>query len=366
MRKYHAKRKRARAPDKPAADPARARKRAQDVASSGHTSGMERNVARAIVDAWTDAYGENTAKVMNDSTKSDVIVRLTDKEDAWLRLQVKTTSGNNKKNTWAFRRVTGYTGMLVVCWRCDKKDAWVFDGAKLHKRGIRDLEVTPGAKNERELALASGRKLADLVGDLAARARKGNADLWPTVTEDEARKEFKSKTHELEHLGFVAYIERNSKAGTYFSYPKDQGTHVDLLKVETRDDGKQVPTRLQFKTARESPSGAAGFICHLCTSAGSYKGKKKVQPYPEGAFDELVAVAWVEDEAGKQKPEFWVIPAEALKENGYLRSESGDIPGKIALQLHSQKIGKQPKQNARKQANTWTREFHVGEQRVRD
>merc|ERR1712078_151753 len=72
-------------------------------------------------------------------------------------------------------------------------------------------------------------------------------------------------------------------------------------KVEKRDNGKQVITRLQFKTARESPSGGAGFVCDLCTRAGTYKGKKKVQPYTEGAFDELVAVAWVEDEAGKQK-----------------------------------------------------------------
>ena len=79
-----------------------------------------------------------------------------------------------------------------------------------------------------------------------------------------------------------------------------------------------------------------------------------------------MAVAWVEDEAGEKKPEFWVIPAEALKENGYLRSESGDVPGKTGLPLHSQNIGEQPKQNARKQANTWTRKFHVGEQRVRD
>merc|ERR1712078_813157 len=327
---------------------------------------MARATLRSIVDAWTDAYGENTAKVMNDSTKSDVIVRLTDEENEWLRLQLKTTSGNNKKNSWAFRRVTGYSGMPVVCWRCDKKDAWVFDGAKLDERGKRDLAVTPGARNGRKLALASGRKLADLVGDLAALlSRKGNADLWPTVTEEQAQNELASKTHRLERLGILAYIERNSKAGTVFSNPKDQGTHVDLVKVETHD-GKQVKTRLQFKTARKSPNGGAGFICDLCTSAGSYKGKKKVQPYQEGAFDELVAVAWVEDEAGKQKPEFWVIPEEALKEQGYLRSESGDNPGMIMLPLHSQNIGEQPKQNARKQANTWTREFHVGEQRVRD
>ena len=360
MRKYHAKRKRARAPDKPAADPARARKRAQDVASSGHTLAMERNVARDFVDAWTDAYGENTAKVMNDSTKSDVIVRLTDKEDAWLRLQVKTTSGNNKKNTWAFRRVTGYSGMPVVCWRCDKKDAWVFDGAKLHKRGIRDLEVTPGAKNERELALASGRKLADLVGDLAARARKGNADLWPTVTEEQAQNELASKTHRLERLGILAYIERNSKAGTYFSYPKDQGTHVDLLKVETRDDGKQVPTRLQFKTARKADRGGPGFMCNLRTCAGRSEGKQHYQPYPENAFDELVVVAWVKNTAGEEKAAFWVIPAKELKKQGYLRSESGDVDGRMCLRLHSQDIGVQPKQNTGRPPNTWTSEFYVG------
>merc|ERR1712078_390373 len=279
----------------------------------------------------------------------------------------KTTSGNCKgsPNTWRFSDVTGYKGMLVVCWRCDKEDAWVFDGAKLHKRGIRDLAVTPGAKNERKLALASGRKLADLVGDLAALARKGNADLWPTVTEDEAQNELASKTHRLERLGILAYIERNSKAGTYFSYPKGQGTHVDLVKVETRD-GKQVITRLQFKTARKSPNGGAWFSCNLFTSAGRYEDKVRVQPYPENTFDELVAVAWVEDEAGKEKPEFWVIPAEALKEHGYLRSKSGDVLGKTGLVLHSQTIGEQSKQPGRKQRNTWTCKFYVGELRVRD
>ena len=356
--KPRAKRKTAPAPDGPAADPARARKRVRDVASSGNNLDMERNVVRDFVDAWTGTFGENTAKVMNDSTKSDAIVRLTAKKDAWLRLQLKTTSGNNKKNSWAFRQVTGYSGMPVVCWRCDKKDAWVFDGAELHKRGIRDLAVTPGAENERKLALASGRKLADLVGDLAARARKGNADLWPTVTEDEARKEFKSKTHELEHLGFVAYIERNSKAGTYFSYPKDQGTHVDLLKVETRDDGKQVPTRLQFKTARKADRGGPGFMCNLRTCAGRSEGKQHYQPYPDDAFDELVVVAWVEDEAGKQKPKFWVIPAEALKEHRCLRSESGDVAGKTGLRLHSQDIGVQAKRMSPK--TQWTSKFYVG------
>merc|ERR1712078_464273 len=143
------------------------------------------------------------------------------------------------------------------------------------------------------------------------------------------------------------------------------GTHVDLVKVETRD-GKQVKTRLQFKTARKSPNGGAWFPCNLFTSAGRDEGKQRVQPYREGAFDELVAVAWVEDEAGEKKPEFWVIPAEALKKHGYLRSKSGKVPGKKTLSLHKQTISKQPKQRGRKPTNTWTCKFYVGELRVRD
>ena len=363
MRKYHAKRKRARAPDKLAADPARARKRVRDVASSGNNLDMERNVVRDFVDAWTGTFGENTAKVMNDSTKSDAIVRLTAKKDAWLKVQVKTTSGamtRGRRKQWRFSQVTGYTGMLVVCWRCDKGDAWVFDGAVLDERGIRDLKVTPGGENcklalERDLNLAADDD-ADLVRYIAALAEEDDADLWPTVTEYDARKEFKSAEHELEHLGILAY--QDSFQGDY-DYPKRQGSHVDLLKFEPRD-GKEVTTRLQFKTARKAYSGFPGFMCDLRTSAGRYEGKQHYQPYADDAFDELVVVAWVKNTAGEKKAAFWVIPAKELKKQGYLRSESGDVDGMMCLRLHSQDIGVQPKQNTGRPANTWTSEFYVG------
>jgi len=343
------------------------------MASSGHNLDQERDVARAIVKAWTDAYGENTAKVMNDSTKSDVIVRLRDGEgrlrDAWRRVQVKTTRGamKGRRNKWRFSHVTGYTGMLVVCWRCDEGDAWVFDGAKLDARGLRYLGVTPGGENcklalERDLNLNADPNAdpnADLVRYLSALAEEGNADLWPTVTEHAARKEFQSEAHELEYLGILAY--QDAFQGDY-DFPERQGTHVDLLKFETRD-GTQVTTRLQFKTACKAYSGRAGFMCDLRTYAGRDEGKRHYQPYPDDAFDELVAVAWVKDEAGVEKPGFWVIPAEALKEHGYLRSESGDVDGKKTLRLHSQNIGVQPKQNA---TNTWTSEFYVSKLRIRE
>jgi len=253
---------------------------------------MERNVVRDFVEAWTDAHGENTAKVMNDSTKSDAIVRLTAKKDKWRRVQVKTTRGamKGRPNTWRFSHVTGYTGMLVVCWRCVEGDAWVFDGAVLDERDIRDLKVTPGGENcklalKRDLNLNADPNAdpnADLVRYLSALAEEGNADLWPTVREDAARKEFQSATHEREHRGFVAYQE--SFPGRY-DYPARQGTHVDLLKVETRDR-KQVTTRLQFKTACKSDRGGPGFLCDLRTCAGRYERKQHYQPYPENAFDE--------------------------------------------------------------------------------
>ena len=101
-------------------------------------------------------------------------------------------------------------------------------------------------------------------------------------------------------------------------------------------------------------------MCDLRTSAGRYKGKQHYQPYPDNAFDELVVVACVKNKAGKEKAEFWVIPAKELKKHCYLESRSGDVAGKMTLRLHSLEIGEQPKQIARRPPNTWTNEFYVG------
>ena len=119
-------------------------------------------------------------------------------------------------------------------------------------------------------------------------------------------------------------------------------------------------TGLQFKTACKAPNGGPGFMCDLRTSAGRSEGKQHYQPYPENAFDELVVVAWVKNTAGEEKAAFWVIPAKELKKRGYLRSESGDVDGKMTLRLHSQDIGVQLMQNTGRPANKWTSEFYVG------
>lgn len=81
-------------------------------------------------------------------------------------------------------------------------------------------------------------------------------------------------------------------------------------------------------------------------------GKRLVDPYPAGAFDELVAVAWVEDAA-----HFWVIPAAELEARGYLRTKS--TPGTTSLRLHAPTIGVQPNPRAKMPADTWTASYFV-------
>ena len=143
-----------------------------------------------------------------------------------------------------------------------------------------------------------------------------------------------------------AYMARFSRR---YTFPRDQGSHVDLLK-----DGR----RLQFKTARPLSNGGAGFKCSLCIKAGhDEEGKQLVQPYPIGAFEKLVVVAWVDGAA-----HFWEIPADVLEDGGYLRSEAQPElqPGVTSLSLHALTIGEPPKHDACKQVDTWTHAYFEG------
>merc|ERR1711972_999156 len=103
--------------------------------------------------------------------------------------------------------------------------------------------------------------------------------------------------------GIEAYKERFP--GPY-AWPQGQHTQVDVLNGATR---------LQFKTVRAVP-GVAGFTCSgLRTRAGrDEKGKRLFKPYSVGAFDELIAVLWVDSTA-----HFWQIPAAQLEAHGYLQ-----------------------------------------------
>ncbi|UPQ98704.1 hypothetical protein HOP50_03g20100 [Chloropicon primus] len=298
-------------------------KRARNLAIYGRNSATEREVALALVARWEATFPASAALVLNDGTKADVLLRLSE-EDAWLPVQLKTTSGTVKgsPNTWNFHNVTGYSGMCVVCWRCDVGDAWVYNGNALNERGKLDLSVTPAARTAQAQAQA-------------------HLCRWTTVTEHAARHDFASAAQALEMRGIDAF--KASFPKHHYAFPKGQNTQVDLLKDAT--------TRQQFKTARAASNGVAGFMCDLHTYAGRDEaGKQLKDPYPAGAFDELVAVAWVEGKAY-----FWIIPAAELEANGYLRSESQ--PGKTCLHLHASKIGVQPNPHARKKVDTWTDKY---------
>ena len=306
-------------------------KRDRDLELHGDNSAKEREFALALVAAWKAATGLS-ALVLNDGTVADVL--LLRKEDAWLRVQVKTVGAPiNDGRAWIFSKVLGYSCMPVVCWRRDHLDAWVYDGDDLDEHGTQTLSITPGGKNCRR-ALARNLKLSSLVTWL-----QKNASRWPTVTEYDARHQFRSESQRLEMQGIDAFKERWPEP--QYSWPDGAHTQVDLIM-----DGK----RLQFKTASRQQRG---YTCTMRISAGHDKaGRKLYDPYPAGAFDMLIAVAW-EDGI----PHFWKIPASTLEDRGVMSSEMH--AGQMSLRLHSPTIGNQPSQTHWKKADTWSSTFFV-------
>jgi hypothetical protein len=316
-------------------------KRAADVAMFGNNSSQEREVALALVAAWRESTGLPSL-VLNDGTRADVLLGHAGEDDTWLAVQLKTT-GHAKKgqpNMWMFAHVNKYAGMPVVCWRCDHDDGWVYDGDVLVDNGKCYLGVTPGGKND-VLAEARGLSMSQLVEWLRAHLHR-----WPVVTEEDARHDFESEAHRTEMRGIDAFRARFPEH--VYEWPGGQNTHVDLVKDAT--------IRQQFKTAC-TDRGRAGFCCTLFTRSGKDEaGKQLVEPYPADAFDELVAVAWVDGAA-----HFWVIPMEKLVEHGAVRTATaGD--GITRLVLYGP-IGKQPDPKAYCKADTWTSEFYVNAHR---
>jgi hypothetical protein len=318
--------------------------RAQNVMTYGQGLTQERDVALALVAAWR-ATGL-PALVLNDSTKADVLLGLRkedeEDQDAWLPVQLKTTgsaqmiwSSQKTGNKWRFKNVTGYSGMAVVCWRCDIQDGWVYDGGKLDEHGVDSISITPNSKNCND-ALARHLDLDQLVLWLHT-----NANQWRTVTEYAARHDFASEAHAIEMRGMDAFKALFPEH--QYDFPEGQNSHVDLLQGEKR---------LQFKTVSEASADKAGFACILTTSAGIVEGKKTKKPYPVGAFDYLVAVAWVNDTA-----HFWRVPAAELETRGVLRSDSQE--GKTGLMLHAPTIGVQPNSRASVKADTWTAGYFI-------
>ena len=216
---------------------------AQNLTTYGQGSTQERNVAVAFV-AACHKIGL-PAFVLNDGTKADVLLGLSaENADAWVPVQIRTTQSAQKTgNAWRFFHVTGYSGMAVVCWRCDIADGWVYDGGELDELGVNGLNITPNGKNCKR-ALARHLNLDQLVQWL-----RTHADQWPPVTEHAARHNFASQLDAIEMQGMDKFRMRFPEHECY--YPEDQNSHVDLI-----HDKK----RLQLKTVSATPNSCAGFV----------------------------------------------------------------------------------------------------------
>lgn len=309
-------------------------KREKDVAIYGNCCNMEREFAILLVNEWERCTGKRGI-ILNDGTRADILLEMDDM--LFLRVQLKTTGGamKYKKNSWEFSQVSGYTGMPVVCWRCDKEDAWVYDGKTLE--GRTHLYITPNGVN---CALSMGKHL-----DLESLVSffKENGSLWEHVSEDDARHEFQSQNHAKEMRGIDAYKSRFSNSK--FCWPSGQNTHVDLLENDQT---------LQFKNLCEQ-EGQAGFLCNFTTSNGKdHDGKTLKTPYSHGSFDVLVAV-WFD---AHNTPHFWKIPADVLVERGVFATETQ--PGKTGFYFYGPEgVGKPPNPNVGRKSDTWTRDFFL-------
>ena len=143
------------------------------------------------------------ALVLNDGTRGDLLLQREDCE-TFLVVQLKTTHKSTEKGTYRFKDVftpgvRGYDDMPVVCWCEAAARGWLAYGAALSARKKCDLHITPGARLEREFTRTSG-DMQELVTFLAE-----HADDWPSFTEEAARHDLPSKSHQIEMQGIDAY-----------------------------------------------------------------------------------------------------------------------------------------------------------------
>ena len=323
--------------------------RAEHKARNGNNCNLERDVANAF------AASDEHICVMNDSVRADLCGFFYKEEDETLALpiQLKTTEKalEGQPNTWRFKHVRGYTGMVVVCWRDDQKDGWVYDGTTLDDRRTEDLWVTPGGKNA-ELAINTDDKstratplsLDGIVSRLRQLAKE-RRDRFPPRSKEYLSWEFSGEAHDhlKERIGIHLHKKYVDGAA---DFPKAQNGSFDFVS----GDGKR---RLQFKTARVQ-KGQAGFLVNLQESAGRVDGKATYRPYPAGAFDVLVVyrLDWKNRVA-----HVWRIPADKLIEYHYLTTDTSY--GKQSIGVYTT-----PKDG--KGRDQWTFNHYKGTQPIGD
>jgi hypothetical protein len=281
------------------------------------------------------SVAEPKVKVMNDSTKADVILQAYEDPKSYLPIQVKTTGGprKNEPNSYEFTDVDGYGGMLVVLWRCDAEDGWVFDGDALCRR---EIKVTLRGKNAR--LAKSGEKplnMREMIQYL-----KNVANEYTPVTEEEASWSFRSRDHFKERCTMHLYKTHVDPSVTL---PEAQNGPYDLVGASGE--------RIQLKTA-SYVEGRSGLLVHLKERCGMTNGVYKRRAYASGSFDVLVVyyIDWK-----KERAHMWKIPVEELEERDFLRKEESG--GKQTLYVF---LSGQRQRHFGRAPDLWSYSFYTG------
>ena len=346
-------------------------KRERDCEIHGNNCDQEREVCLEF-DNECEAHGLNSI-VNNDGTLADVLFAnpVDAARDAYLQLQFKTTATTMKgKDGYRFRHVLGYEGMLVVCWVVDKKRAWVLDGTALHDRGQKSYYFTPGSKKTESLALAKDLTMEGLIEFLS----EGDWEKYPRTTEGAARRNLSSETQQKELRQIEGY---ELHAPGRYEAPRAQNGRYDRARIDVNfgvnvgfeigEPGgepvtltitlveEEVVVKLQHKSVRINGKAAWLSCSDLGTSDGNDgRGKQLHRAYAKEDADEYV-FCW--EEPGTKKLHFWRIPSEALAAHGYFKKKTG----RESIYVYGPPgVGPQPSPNARRKADTWTREFYVG------
>lgn len=315
-------------------------KRKIGIERSGDNSALERRVAMTIRDACM-ASGVLDCIVLNDGTRADIAVKLRSAE-LYVGVQLKTTHGPmspRQPNTWSFKHMHGYEGMLVVCWRDDHSDGWLRRGNDAGPDTFNPTLPKSKSKPLQVNELVSG--IAELLG---------TSHGLEEHTEEYLRWELKAPGSVTEMLTISTYRQW---ASTNCMFPVEQNGAYDLV-----EDGT---LRLQFKHCRANwkrgNGKTTGFEMHLSKKAGTVSGKKTRRPYAVGDFDALVA-GHIDH---SHKLMFtWKIPASKLEE--YF--ETDDHPGLKCVTVHPPEavrrtygLGLAPCNSSK---SRWTASYFVG------
>ena len=227
-------------------------------------------------------------RTLNEGCLADCVIRLKGVEDdAWLRIQLKTTSSDNF-NMYSFCIKKSYPECFIVCIQLEKELFWVLDGNK------------------------------DYGGRLNITQKYSKYDKFE-VKKDKLAEYFKTNYERYEHglfeeintpIGVCQQREqeyrrfRESKVDLDFIYPEEDGLVYDFT-VDGKKFQEKVGTIMK---------GKSGITFFLHKNAGKKDGKRIYQTYNTGDND----FYWLNF---PDKIHFFIIPENVLVMKGIINEE---------------------------------------------